>query len=70
MGEGSFLYEKVVHREQRSTSNIKKFTEGGGVAIVDVQFTREKVEVSKGGMRLDNVIAGHGWRVSKGYDGV
>lgn len=34
---GNFLL-LVVHREQRDGQAIRKYTEGGGVAIVDVRF--------------------------------
>ena len=37
---GNFLL-LVVHREQRNGQAIRKYTEGGGVAIAGVHFTRE-----------------------------
>ena len=37
---GNFLL-LVVHREQRNRQAIRTYTEGGGVAIADVHFTRE-----------------------------
>ena len=38
---GNFLL-LVVHREQRNRQAIRKYTEGGGVAIVGVHFALHK----------------------------